>query len=133
MTTTVESHDAHRLRREGITVGVTALVVNIVVRVVAGVLGVPFRVTSGGDTTEVTVVQVAVSTVVGVVMALVALWVLRRFRRGVTIWTALATVAVLASLAQPLAAADDASTALVLVLMHLVVYLLAVLRLRPAA
>ena len=90
--------------------------------------------TQGSTEREVTFALPIVASVIGVLLGAVALWVLGRLNRGLTIWTGLVAGFGALSLISPLTAGKDTSTGITLALMHAVVVgaLLTFLR-RPAA
>ena len=87
----------------------------------------------GGQTQEVLVVMPALASIASVAVGTLGLWVLARFRRGVTVWTVLAVLFGVGSVQAPLSGAEDVWTGVLLALMHLVVLAAALVILRPAA
>ena len=92
-----------------------------------------WRVVQGAQTQEVLVFMPALASVASVAVGTVALWVLARVPRGVTIWTVLAVLVGVGSVTAPLSGAEDVWTGVLLALMHLVVLAAALVILRPAA
>jgi hypothetical protein len=75
----------------------------------------------GGTAGAVAFTAVVGAVLVSGIVALAAAVVLRRLRRGRPWFTILASLAVLGSLASPIGAAKETSTAVVLSLMHVIV------------
>lgn len=120
-------------RNAGLAAGVAAIA-NLVIWGIGKAAGVAFLVTQGSTEREVTFALPIVASVIGVLLGAVALWVLGRLNRGLTIWTGLVAGFGALSLISPLTAGKDTSTGITLALMHAVVVgaLLTFLR-RPAA
>lgn len=133
MTTPVPTATGRSIWRAGARAALVAAAANTLVWLVGLLTPATWQVTQGGQTQEVLLVLPALASIVGVGAGTVALWVLARVRRGVTVWTVLAVLVGLGSTASPLAAADDAWTGALLALMHVVCLVCALVLLRPAA
>jgi hypothetical protein len=118
-------------RRTGLVIAVAA-VVNVAVYLIARAIGGEILVPMGGAPAPLSVVPVAVSTIIPLVVAAVLLLVLRRV--GVSsprVFAGVVIVVTLLSLLAPLTADLSVSNKLVLVAMHLVAGLAALVRLTP--
>lgn len=118
--------------RAGLVTALVAAVLNTAVWLLGQLTPATWEVTQAGQTQEVLAFLPAVSTVLGVAVGTVALWVLARFAWGLTVWTVLAVLVGLGSTLTPLTAAEDAWTGALLALMHVVALVAALLLLRPA-
>jgi hypothetical protein len=118
-------------RRTGLVIPVAA-VVNVAVYLIARAIGGEILVPMGGAPAPLSVVPVAVSTIIPLVVAAVLLLVLRRV--GVSsprVFAGVVIVVTLLSLLAPLTADLSVSNKLVLVAMHLVAGLAALVGLTP--
>jgi hypothetical protein len=118
-------------RRTGLVIAV-ATVINVAVFLIARAIGVEILVPQGATSTTLSVVPVAVFTIVPLVLAAVFLRVLRRV--GVSsprVFGAIVVVGTLLSLFAPLTAELSASNKVTLVVMHLVAGLAALIGLTP--
>jgi hypothetical protein len=118
-------------RRTGLVIAV-ATVINVAVFLIARAIGVEILVPQGATPTTLSVVPVAVFTIVPLVLAAVFLRVLRRV--GVSsprVFGAIVVVGTLLSLFAPLTAELSASNKVTLVVMHLVAGLAALIGLTP--
>lgn len=118
--------------RAGVVAAAVAALANTLVYLVGLLTPASFEVTTGGATQTVLVFLPAVASIMGIAVGTVVLWVLARFSWGLPLWTIGAVVVGLGSVAQPVLAAEDMWTAVVLALMHLVVLAAALVLLRPA-
>lgn len=119
--------------RAGLVAAVVAAVVNTLVWLLGLLTPATWEVTQGGQTRQVLAVMPAMASVVALAAGTLALWLLRRVPRGVTVWTVLAVVVGVGSVVAPLQGAEDPWTGALLALMHLVALAAALLLLRPAA
>ncbi|MEJ3652221.1 DUF6069 family protein [Actinomycetes bacterium KLBMP 9759] len=123
---------ATRLRNRVFGV-VGATVAAVVVWGVALLVGVDLQVSMAGTPMQIGVVAVILNALVPSLLGWAVLAVLeRRTRRARTIWTVVALVVTLLSLAGPLTGAADPGSLITLVLLHLVVAAVLVPALRRA-
>ena len=120
------------LWRAGLLTAGVAAVANTLVYLVGLLTPASFEVTQAGDTVTVLPFLPAVASIMGVLAGTVALWALARFSWGLTVWTALAVLVGVGTIPQPLLAAEDTWTGVVLAVMHPLTLLIALLLLRPA-
>jgi hypothetical protein len=118
--------------RAGLLTAGVAAVANTLVYLLGLLTPASFEVTQAGETVTVLPFLPAVASVMGVLAGTVALWVLARFSWGLTVWTVLAVVVGIGSIAQPLLLAQDTWTGIVLAVMHPLTLLIALVLLRPA-
>ncbi|MFC3689097.1 DUF6069 family protein [Aquipuribacter hungaricus] len=118
--------------RAGLVAALVAAVLTTLVWLLGQLTPATWEVAQGGTTQAVLAPMPAVASVVGIAVGTLALWLLVRVPRGVTVWTVLAVVAGLGSVVSPLAAAADGWTGALLALMHVVVLGVALVVLRPA-
>lgn len=118
--------------RAGLLTAGVAAVANTVVYLLGQLTPASFEVTQAGDTVTVLPFLPAVASIMGVLAGTVALWVLARFSWGVTVWTVLAVLVGIGTLPQPLLAAEDTWTGIVLAVMHPLTLAIALVLLRPA-
>jgi hypothetical protein len=118
--------------RAGLVTAVVAALANTVVYVLGLLTPASWEVDQGGQAVTVLPFLPAVASVMGIVVGTVALWVLARFSWGLTAWTVLAVLAGVGSVSQPVVAAQDTWTGVLLGTMHLVALGSALLLLRPA-
>jgi len=105
--------------RQGAIAGAIAGVVNVVIWVVGNIAGLNWEVTQGGQTTDVLAFMPFISSFVPSLLSIVLLWVLLKAGRG-SLWRPIIAVLALISVAQPILAAKETSTGLVLGVMHIV-------------
>lgn len=130
---TATSPSARRsIWRAGLITAVVAAVLNTLVYLIGQLTPAGWEVTQGGETQIVPWFLPAVASIMGIAAGTVALWVLARFSWGLLVWTIAAVLVAFGSTTQPLLAAEDTWTGLVLGLMHLVALVAALLLLRPA-
>ena len=120
MTTHAATDRKSNIWREGAVAGAVAGAVCVLMWVVGNVAGLNWEVTQGGQTTDVLIFMPFISAFISALVSLVVLWVLLKFGRGGW-WKPIVGVVGLLSVAQPLVAATETSTGVVLALMHLVV------------
>jgi hypothetical protein len=133
-TSTIGTRSSARpILKAGAIAGVGSGIVNVVVFLIAKAAGVPFVVNQPTEGTKIIFAQPLVSSLIGVFLGAVLLWLLSGRAGGVTLWTRIAVaVTVLYSIA-PFGAASSISTAILLVIMHAVCLTAALLLVRPAA
>ena len=117
----------------GVVTALVAAALTSLVWLVGQLTPATWQVVQGEQTREVLVVMPALASVASVAVGTLALWVLARVPRGVTVWTVLAVLFGVGSVTAPLSGAEDAWTGGLLALMHLVVLGCALVLLRPAA
>ena len=111
-----------RLWHAGVLAAIIAAALNVVIYVTAGALGTPFVVQPPNrEPSEVTAGGVIAITAVTLLIATVVYGILRRLtRQAFRVFVLLAIVAFLLLLIPPLGAAQELSTAVALILMHVV-------------
>jgi len=111
-----------RLWQAGVLAAVIAAVLNVILYLLARALGTSFAVELPGQgATEVQIVGVIVLTVVPLLVATLVYGLLRRLtRQAFRVFLILAIVVFLILLVPPFTAARDLSTAVALILMHVV-------------
>ena len=135
MSTTTSSTTATPTRsvwRAGLLTAVVAALANTVVYLVGLLTPASWEVSQAGEVVTVLPFLPAVASVMGILAGTVALWVLARFSWGLTAWTVLAVLVGVGSVSQPVTAAEDSWTGVLLGTMHVVALVSALLLLRPA-
>lgn len=106
--------------REGAVAGTIAGVLNVLIWGAGRVAGISFDLVLAGKDRPVLAFHPFASSLAGAMLAIVLLWVLTKIGRG-KLWKYAVLALALASLAQPVTAAVEVSTAVALGLMHVVV------------
>ena len=119
--------------KAGAIAGLAAGVVNLVIFLIGKAASVPFVVNQPSKGTAVTFVQPLVTSLIGVFLGAVLLWLLTGRANGVTLWARIAVVVTVLYSIVPFTAASSISTAIFLVIMHAVCLVAALVLLRPAA
>lgn len=108
------------LWREGAVAGTIAGVINVLIWGAGNLAGVPFDLVVAGREQPVLAFHPFASSLVAALLAIVLLWLLLKLGRA-NLWKYAVVGFATLSLAQPLTAAEELSTALMLGLMHVVV------------
>jgi Family of unknown function (DUF6069) len=106
--------------REGVVAGAVAGVVCVLIWVAGNIAGLDWEITQGGQTTDVLIFMPFMSAFVSAMVSLILLWILIKVGRAGW-WKPIVGVVGVVSVAQPLVAATETSTGVILALMHLVV------------
>ncbi len=111
--------------------GLIAGLINVLLYLITKAAGVDFIVETSGKSSEITVVQPLLASLVGLLLGALLAIIVARFRNADTIWVAVVGLVFILDTGWAFVQATAVSTGIVLSVMHVVVVLLALRYTRP--